>query len=124
VIFVSCDYIGVALMLLYINNRSGGNWFLTFALPLCCGVALINIAVIALTRYLRHGLLCIFGGALILTGTFMMVIEYLINLTFGLRDHVIWSFYPFIILALLGVMLIIIEICPPIKESLRKKFFL
>ena len=31
--FVPCDFAGIALYLLYINFATGGNWFLSFALP-------------------------------------------------------------------------------------------
>lgn len=125
VIFVSADFIGGVLLLFYINQRAGGNWFLTFALPVTCGIAVITIAVISLLKYIgKRGYLYIYGGGLIATGGFMMVIEALLNLTFGLRVSFVWSFYPLIVLTLIGAMLLIIAICKPLRESLRKKFFI
>lgn len=44
--------------------------------------------------YLRRGYLYIIAGTLIATGGFMVLVEYLLNYTFGLHDSLIWSIYP------------------------------
>ena len=80
--------------------------------------------VVALLRYVRRGYLYIFGGALIAAGGLAMLLEFLLNLTFGVHQPFFWSFYPLAAGVLLGVMLIIIAVCPPLRRSLHRKFFL
>ena len=70
------------------------------------------------------GYLYIFGGALIAAGGLAMLLEFLLNLTFGVHQTFFWSFYPLAAGVLLGVMLIIIAVCPPLRRSLHRKFFL
>ena len=53
-----------------------------------------------------------------------MLVEFLLNLNFHVHDEFIWSFYPFSVSFILGVMLIVIGTCRPLRESLHKKFFL
>lgn len=123
VIFVPVDFAAIALYLLYIDFAVGGHWFLTFALPVTGAIALLVTAVITLVRYLRGGYLYIFGGALILSGCLALLIEFLLNLTFRLHETFFWSFYPLAAGLLLGLGLIIIAICKPLRESLHQKFF-
>lgn len=124
VIFVPVGFTAVALYLLYIDLATGGGWFLSFAFPVTGGMMLISTAVVALTRYLRRGRLYIFGGAAIAAGAFMMLVEYLANLTFHVERAVFWSMYPLTVLALLGVVLLTVAVCRPLRESLEQKFFL
>lgn len=124
VIFVPMDFAAAALYLLYINCAAGGHWFLSFALPVTGAAGILVTAGIALLRYVRGGHLFIFGGALILTGGYTVLIELLLNVTFHLHQGLIWSFYPLAACFILGMMLIIIGICRPLRESLRRKFFI
>lgn len=124
VIFVPADFAVIALYLLYINFATGGRWFLRFALPVTGGLMLIVTAVVALMRYVRRGYLFIFGGAMLLTGAYMVLVEYLLNITFHVHEAFFWSFYPLAGCTILGIMLIVIGICRPLQESLHKKFFL
>lgn len=124
VIFVPCDFAAVALYLLYINLHTGGSWYWTFALPVLVTLALIVTAIVTLTRYIRRGRLYIFGGGLIALGLWTTLIELLLYVTFGVRAPVIWSMYPLITLFSIGMMLIVIAIVKPLKESLYKIFFI
>lgn len=124
VIFVPCSFAAVGLLLLYINYATGGSWFLTFAFPVTGAVALIVTAVIALVRYVGRGKLYIFGGAAILLGAFMPVMEFLMVLTFPRIGRMVWSFYPLVALVLLGGMLIFLAICRPARETMERKFFI
>lgn len=124
VIFVPVSFAAIALYLLYIDLVTRGGWFLLFALPVTGGTALVVSAVVTLTRYLRRGHLYIFGGAFIAGGAFMVLVEFLLNRTFGVGRPVFWSVYPLAVGFLLGMMLIVIAICRPLRESLRKKFFI
>ncbi len=123
VIFVPIDYAATALYLLYINILLGGHWFLSFAFPLLGASCLIVTAVIALVRYLRHGYLYIFGGALIAHVGFMVLLEFLIGITFLGSGRLRWSYFPLVACFILGMGLIIIAIVKPLKESLKKKLF-
>lgn len=124
VIFVPADFAAVALYLLYINFATGGHWYLSFALPITAAIALIITAVVALMRYVPGAALYIFGGALILGGGLTVLIEFLLHVTFGIRRAFFWSLYPLAAGVLLGVMLLVIAICKPLRRSLHRKFFI
>ena len=124
VIFVPVDFIAVGLYLLYIDLSVHGGWFLSFAFPVTGGAAVIVCTVVALCRYIRRGYLFIFGGALILSGGMMVLLEFLISLTFGTKEIIYWSVFPLAACSVLGIMLIIIGACRPLRESLHKKFFI
>ena len=124
VIFVPVDFVVIGVYLLYINFATGGHWFLTFALPVTGTIGVLVTTVVTLLRYLSRGHLYIFGGALIAGGGLAVLIEFLLNLTFGLHHTFIWSFYPLAAGVLLGAMLLIIAVCKPLRRSLHRKFFL
>jgi hypothetical protein len=124
VIFLPCAFAAVALYLFYINFSLCENWFFTLALPLTFGLALVLTAVVALIRYVRGGYLYIFGGAILFLGALTVLLELLINLTFSFPRFSFWSIYPLCGSFLLGMLLILIAICRPLRESLQKKFFL
>lgn len=123
VIFVPCDFAAIALYLLYIDVATGGSWFLGFAFPVVAGSGLITCTVVTLMYYLRGGRLYILGGAFIALGIFMLPIEFLLKLTFGLR-FIGWSFYPFVVLFLFGSLLIYLAVNSAAREILERKLFL
>ena len=123
VIFVPIDFAACGLFLLYMNYYSDGEWFLKFALPTVGMSCILTTAVITLCKYLRRGYLYIFGGATILSGFAILLTEWLLNLTFGLHSRLVWSIYPFAAAVLIGLWLIIIAVCPKLRVSLQKKFF-
>ena len=122
VVFLPVDFAAATLFLLYLDFKLPGNWFLTFALPLSITLCLIFSAVVALFKYLRRGRLYILGGMLISLGGFMLLLETLMSITFKAVSVVLWSLYPCIIFTVLGIMLIIIAIVKPFKNSLKKTF--
>lgn len=124
VIFVPCDFAAIALFLLYINLHTGGHWYLSFALPVTAGLALIVTAVVTLTRYIHRGRLYIFSGATMATGLFTLLIELLMNITFSFPMTLSWSLYPMTSLVLLGITLLVVAISRPLRESLRKRMFI
>lgn len=124
VIFVPCDFAAILIYLNYISFATDGKWFLTLALPVTLGLAAIVCAVVTLIRYVRRGALYVFGGALIALGFWCVLIDVSVRITFGLKDLVIWSIYPLISFFLIGMMLIIVAIVKPMRESLRKVFFI
>ena len=124
VIFVAADFITAGLYLLYINFATGGHWFLSFAFPVTGGLMLISVTAVTLLHYLRRGHLFVIAGTLIALGAFMMLVEFLLKLTFGLPGGLMWSFFPLTGCLILGITLIVIACCRPLRESLQKRFFL
>jgi hypothetical protein len=114
----------VGLYLLYISLATGGGWFLSFAFPITGGVALIVTAVVTLLKYVRRGQLYIFGGAIIALGGMTVLAEFLSVITFGLDRFFGWSFYPLVVAALLGGLLIFLAVCRPARETMERKIFL
>lgn len=123
VIFVPCDFAAAAGLLLYICLKTGGSWFLSFAFPVTFVFGGIVTAVVALCRYLRRGKLYIFGGGLIGLGFLSLLIEFFLELTFG-GVPLFWSIYPAITFVVCGISLIVIAIVKPLRESLRRFFYL
>lgn len=125
VIFTPCGFAAATAFLWYVNWQTDGDWFLTFAFPVAASLGLIITALVTLTRYLRRGRLYIWGGWLMVMGIWVTLLEFFLRLTFDVDHiHIAWSLYPLIVLALLGMMLIVIAIVKPLKESLRRIFFI
>lgn len=124
VIFVPCSFAAAGVYLLYIDLATDGHWFLSFALPVTAGIGLIVTAVVTLMRYVRRGKLYILGGAAIAFGVFMLLVEFLLNITFNIETFIGWSLYPLVTLALLGGMLIFLGIYRPARETMERKFFI
>ena len=57
-------------------------------------------------------------------GGLAVLIEFLLNITFQVHQTFIWSFYPLAAGVLLGIMLLIIAVCKPLRRSLHRKFFI
>ena len=124
VIFVPADFAAILLYLLYIDLAAGGHWFMSFAFPAVGALGLLVSAMVALLRYVPGAHLYIFGGALIIAGGLAVLTEFLINCTFQVHKTFFWSLYPLAAGVLLGVMLLIIAVCKPLRRSLHRKFFL
>ena len=122
-IFVPCSFVAVGLYLCYLNWTLDGDWFLSFAFPILGCIAVIVITVLALVRYVRRGKLFIFGGACMATGAMMLLIEFLMGITFANINFIGWSYYPMFSLALVGGFLIFLGICRPAREVMERKFF-
>lgn len=123
VIFVPCDFAASALYLLLINALTEGKWYLSFALPTTMSIGLIVTAVVVLLRYLRKGRLYILGGAMMALGANILLMEYLLTVTFR-TAFVGWSVYPLIVFALLGGLLIFLAINSSARERMERKFFI
>lgn len=124
VVFLPVDFAAAILFSLYINLHTGGDWFLSFAFPAGGALGVIFTAVVALFRYVRRGKLYIFGGLLIALGAWILFLEFLMAITFEAVNVVLWALYPCITLTVIGIMLIIIAIVKPFKESLAKMFYI
>ena len=123
-IFVPAAFVSILLLLLYVNAKTGGGWFMSLAFPVAGVFGLIITTVTTLIYYLRRGYLYILGGGFVALGAWAALIELFIHLTFpNLPNHVTWSLFPGIAFAVFGMMLIIIAIVKPFRESLRKIFY-
>lgn len=122
VIFVPCNFAAATLYLLYIDLASGGKWFLSFAFPLMGGLCVIITAAVTLLYYLRRGRLYIVGGMFIALGAFMLLVEFLLTLTFS-APFIGWSVYPLVALVALGILLIYFAINASAREMIERKLF-
>lgn len=123
VIFVPIDFIVLGCYLLYISCVTNGGWFLSFAFPTVGGIMLITTAVVALMKYTKGKGLFIIGAATVLYGCFLMLVEFFLYITFSELKMFKWSLYPMSALSVIGIMLIVIGICRPFRESLKRKLF-
>lgn len=124
VVFVPCGFAAIGLYLLYINIAVSGSWFLTFALPLTVCTGVIVTAVVVLVRYVKKGYLYIFGGAAIALGGLMLLMEFLLDITFDIGRFIGWSLYPLTALVLLGGFLIFLGINRSARETMERKLFI
>lgn len=124
VVFVPVDCAAVGVYLLYLDLATEGGWFLSFALPLLGAWALLLTTVITLCRYVGKGYLYIFGGSFIALGGMMLLLEFLLQHTFGGWSGFVWSIYPLAACCALGLFMIFVAICRPLREALHKKLFL
>ena len=122
--------IAVAALLglaLYVSLKTGGHWFLPFAFPVGGALGLILEAQIVLLRYAvgdrPHRALFILGGCFIALGGLTVLVEFLLQVAFGI-PMLWWSLYSVTVLFLVGLMLIIIGLCRPLREDLHKKLFI
>ncbi len=122
-IFVPSSFAAAVILILYACLRTGGDWFLPFALPISLTLCAIVSAVSVLLYYLKSGKLYIIGGGIIVLGVWCVLLEHLIRVVFSVRTDFIWSLCPLSVLFIIGMFLIIVEIVKPFKESLRKFFF-
>ena len=122
VIFVPCNFVAIALYLLYINIAVGGDWFLSFAFPIVGGICIITTTVVTLIKYVKKGLLYILGGAFIALSALMLLIEFLADITFKTAYNG-WSHYPFGALFLIGSLLIYFGINSAAREMIKRKLF-
>ncbi len=124
VIFIPCDFAAALGFLFYLNYRLDGNWFLTFACPTVLIACAITTAVVTLNKYVPKGFLYTMGGAFIALGLSTVLLEYLICTTFIGSVYFIWSYYPVSVFIFLGMMLLLVAICKPLRRSLERIFFI
>ncbi len=123
VIFVPVWFACATAYLLYINLSVGGGWFMSFAFPTAGTIGLIVTAAVTLYKYLKRGYLYITGGLILALGASTMLIEFLIRITFKVGQGIPWSVYPVTVCFFVGMALIVIAICKPLRLTLQKKFF-
>lgn len=117
-------FVVIALYLLYINQKTNGDWFISFALPVTGGVGVITTIAAFLLKYLHRGKLFVFGGLLISLGVFILLLEFLLSITFSAIAFWGWSLYPLIVLTVLGGMVIALAMYSPAREVVKRKTFI
>ena len=123
-IFIPSAFAAIALYLWYICFENNGEWFLGFALPVTLSLGLILTAALTVSRYVKGGKLYIAGGFFIAFGLWTALLEFLIKRYLLASYTFYWSLCTLALFFIVGIMLIIIEIVKPIKESLRRVFFI
>ncbi len=124
VIFLPIVFCCVMAALLYVDLRTQGGWFLSFAFPVLGGFFLFLEAAVALLYYLRGGRLYIFGGLFLSLGILSFVAEILYRVTFSLPVRLTYSILFLIFFSILGLGLIVIAIVPPYRRYFERRFFL
>ena len=129
VIFTPITFALIIGLLLFICYKTGGftpegNWFMSFAFPVAGSLGIIVSAATAVLYYVKKGTLYTVGGLLIALGLWTVLLEYDIRTTFGVETPFYWSTAPLTVLAIIGIMLIVIAIVKPLKESLKRIFFI
>lgn len=122
IVFFPCGMAAAMAYLLYVALATGGDWFLPFAFPVAGGFGLLLCALVVLLRLLKRGRLFIWGGFFIAMGGWMLLLEFLLELTFGL-PFAGWSVYPLAVFVLLGGALIFLGISATARETMERKLF-
>ena len=97
---------------------------MSFAFPVVGTLGLIITAATALLHYVKKGWLYIIGGMLISLGIWSVLLEYDIRTSFNTWTPFYWSVAPLTVLSIAGIMLIVIALVKPFKESMRRIFFI
>ena len=124
VIFVPITSALIVAYLLFICIKTDGDWFMKFAFPVVGGLSLIIIAATAILYYVKKGCLYTIGATLMAIGMWTVLLEYDIRETFNYRPPFYWSLAPLTVFSVIGIMLIVIEIVKPIKEQMKRIFFI
>lgn len=118
------DYMALLLLTAYVNEQSGGKWFLSFALPLLCAFALTTLLLTFLVKVLNKRILTVISIASFAIAVMCVLSDLLIKHNFCNVFSVGWSIYPFISLVIIGCVLLFIDSNKYIKRRLEKKFFI
>lgn len=123
VVFLPITFCSLMVCFLYLDLRTHGGWFLSFAFPVLGGFFLFLEAAVTLLHYLRSGRLYIFGGLFLSMGILSFVGEILYRVTFSLPIRLTYSILFLIFFSLLGLGLITIAIVPPFRRYFERRFF-
>ncbi|MDD7651810.1 MAG: DUF6320 domain-containing protein [Candidatus Faecousia sp.] len=120
---VPVDFLGAGLLLLYIDLKTHGGWFLSFAFPVTGIYGILSTVLTALVCHLRKGYFFIFGGSSIAFGCSAMLLEMFQVITFGGKMFS-WSLYPVAVLSALGIFWLLCGIIRPLGDGVRKRIFI
>ena len=120
--FIPFDHVAAAVLTFYICRKTGGHWALTFALPILAGSCIVILVSYCLFKYVRRRRLLILAGNCFFLGGYMILVEFLVSITFGTTMFT-WCWFPFAGLAAVGVLFLLFGIIRPLREALEKYFF-
>ncbi|MBR0137004.1 MAG: hypothetical protein IJM15_01135 [Erysipelotrichaceae bacterium] len=123
VIFIPVNHIAAALYLLYVNYAVNGDWFLTFALPICIISCIYQLTLACIVKYVHKGYYYIAGSFIIAAGVCAIIVEFFEHITFGTRMF-LWSLYVLSCCFFIGMFFIIAGIVKPLQRYLNKRFFI
>ena len=118
------DYMAILLLLVYIEQQCGGNWFVPFALPIILCFAITTLILTFLIKILKKRILTVISIAMFLCGIICIVCDILIKYNYYATVSLGWSLYPFISFVIIGSVLSFIDNNKYIKRRLEKKFFI
>jgi len=122
-VFVPVSHAAIAGYLLYICEKTGGHWFLSFAFPVVALSCLFITGFIALMKYIHGGRLFIIGGSIIFLGGLSILVEFFQHITFATQMFT-WSLYVVSSCFAFGMFLILSALIRPLREYLERRFFL
>ena len=117
------DFAAVGGFLLYVCQKTGGHWFLSFAFPLVGLLCILSVVCSVLLRRLRRGRLFVVAGLFLSLGGVCMLIELFAHITFR-SAMFLWSLYCVVFFSALGIFLLIAAIVPALRQYLARKFFI
>ncbi|MGI6608506.1 MAG: DUF6320 domain-containing protein [Erysipelotrichaceae bacterium] len=123
IVSVVINHTAISLFLLYINVKTDGNWFLSFALPLNIIICVNVVLAIILIKYVSKGRYFFAGGIIILIGLSSMLVEFFQHITFNTKMF-LWSIYVINCCGIFGIFLILAGIIKPLRNYLNKRFFI
>ena len=118
------DYMAIILLLVYIEEQSGGSWFLPLALPLVICIALTTLILTFLAKILAKRILTVISVGMFLCSIICVICDILIKYNYYSNVSIGWSLYPFISLVIIGSVLLFIDNNKFIKRRFEKKFFI
>ena len=120
-VLMAADILG---FLLFIERKTNGTWFLSFALPIVTVIAVFIAIMTLLGKEKKISPLTSVSISMIFAGLFCLLVEFLINITFKVRTNLAWSFYPAVTFVLLAIAMFLIGKNKALCEKLEKKFFI
>ncbi|MDD3410950.1 MAG: DUF6320 domain-containing protein [Eubacteriales bacterium] len=115
-----------AVSLLYLRALTltiGADWFTSFACPVTLTLYAFSLAItVAAERFPARGL-AIAGGAWTAVGVLMLLLEGLIHHVFG-GSGLQWSPYVLACLLPVGVLLLVLDQRPALRQKLEKRMFI
>jgi len=121
-VFIPVNHAAAAGYLLYICLKTGGSWFLPFALPTAAVSCALFTALGVLFSHIRQKPGYVLGGFILLCGAFSLLIEFLAHITFGLGMFK-WSLYSLAACTAVGGFMLLAEMIPPLRSFIRRNFF-
>ncbi|MCR5088050.1 MAG: zinc ribbon domain-containing protein [Oscillospiraceae bacterium] len=122
-VFIPVCHAAAAGYVLYICLKTGGHWFLSFAMPMVLLSLFLTMALYCLLRYVKHGRYFIIGGFVIVLGGVTLLIEFFEHIAFGLAMFR-WSPFSAGCCVLIGILILLVGTIRPLREEFDKRFFL